>query len=234
MAQDSKIEWTQATWNPVTGCQKISAGCRNCYAERMARRLKAMGMPAYRRGFEVAVHPHLLDRPRHWKSPRSIFVNSMSDLFLPDVAFEFVQDVFDVMNECSQHVFQLLTKRPELAAEYASRLTWTENIWMGTTVENNAVRGRIQFLRRIPATVRFLSLEPLLSRIPRLPLSGIHWVIVGGESGPGSRLMKIEWVREIRDRCSQYDVPFFFKQWGGTNKKTGREFDGRTWDQMPK
>jgi len=234
MAQYSKIEWTQVTWNPVTGCKKISPGCAHCYAERMAHRLQAMGNPSYRNGFDVAVHPRLLDRPKKWRAPKLIFVNSLSDLFLRDIPFEFVQRIFAVMNECSQHVFQVLTKRPCAAMEYADRLKWTDNIWLGATVEMNSVRDRIRFLRNVPAAVRFLSLEPLLGRIPRLPLTKIDWVIVGGESGPGARPMKTEWVREIRDRCVEREVPFFFKQWGGTNKKkAGRILDGRIWAQMP-
>jgi len=234
MAQTSSIEWTESTWNPVTGCTKISAGCQNCYAERMARRLKAMRVPAYRQGFSLAVHPGVLDAPRKWKKPRTIFVNSMSDLFHERVPLEFIQQVFAVMNECSQHIFQILTKRPHLAAEYAQRLTWSENIWMGTTVENALVADRVGFLRTIPAAIRFLSVEPLLGAIPRLPVSGLDWVVVGGESGPGARPMQADWVRQIRDRCGVYGVPFFFKQWGGANKKkNGRLLDGRIWDEMP-
>ena len=234
MSQYTKIEWTQVTWNPTTGCRKISAGCQNCYAERMTRRLQAMGRPAYRMGFAPSFHPELLNRPKEWRTPRLIFVNSMSDLFLPEIPFDFIRRVFGIMSQCPQHTFQVLTKRPENAAKWASKLVWSSNIWMGTSVENAEVRGRIQMLRQIPAAVRFLSLEPLLSGISRMPLSGINWVIVGGESGPHSRPMKLEWVRDIRDRCIGAGVPFFFKQWGGTNKKkTGRLLDGRIWDEMP-
>jgi protein gp37 len=234
MADGSRIEWTDATWNPVTGCRKISAGCRNCYAERMAKRLQAMGKPQYAKGFRPAVHPSVLDRPAKWARPRIIFVNSMSDLFLPEIPFAFVRRVFDVMNECDHHVFQVLTKRPEVAAEYSDRLHWSENIWLGVTVENQDTAFRIAHLRAIPANLRFLSCEPLLTPLRRLPLKGIHWVIAGGESGPGSRPMHPDWVRDIRDKCLGRGVPFFFKQWGGVNKKkAGRILDGRTWDEMP-
>ncbi len=234
MAQTSSIEWTQSTWNPVTGCTKISAGCAHCYAERMAKRLKAMGQPRYRNGFRVTLQPDALETPLRWKRPRMIFVNSMSDLFHKDVPAGFIADCFAVMQEASQHIFQVLTKRPERAAEMAGDLPWPKNIWMGTTVENANYTCRIQTLLRTPASVRFLSLEPLLGPIPRLPLRGIHWVIVGGESGPAARPMKSNWVLQIRDRCLERDVPFFFKQWGGVNrKKAGRILDGRTWSGTP-
>jgi protein gp37 len=235
VAQDSSIEWTQSTWNPVTGCTKISAGCKNCYAERMAKRLKAMGVPQYADGFNLTLHPDAVDLPRRWKKPRTIFVNSMSDLFHKDVPLQFIQRVFAVMADCPQHTFQVLTKRPEIAAAFAGDLPWPANVWMGASVENALVLHRIASLRQIPAQVRFLSVEPLLGPLPKLPLEGIHWVIVGGESGPGARPMAVEWARQIRDRCIAHDVPFFFKQWGGVNKKrAGRILDGRTWDQMPK
>lgn len=235
MAQGSSIEWTEATWNPVTGCTKISAGCKYCYAERMAKRLQLMGKPQYVDGFNLTIHPEMLSRPFEWKKPRTIFVNSMSDLFHEEVPFYFIESVFDVMNKCAQHTFQILTKRPQIAAEYARALNWTPNIWIGTSVEDRKVTERIASLRRIPAYVRFLSVEPLLGPIPRLPLKDIHWVIVGGESGPKARPMNPEWVRQIRDRCIEREVPFFFKQWGGINKKkTGRLLDGSIWNQMPK
>jgi protein gp37 len=235
MALGSTIEWTQATWNPVTGCTKISAGCKNCYAERMAKRLKAMGKPQYANGFKLTLQPEALELPLRWKRPRTIFVNSMSDLFHQEVPPEFIKKVFGVINRCPQHTFQILTKRPEIAAQLADQLHWTPNIWMGTSVENALVLGRIASLRRIPARIRFLSVEPLLGPIPKLPLTGIHWVIVGGESGPGARPMSPEWVRAIRDRCIAEQVPFFFKQWGGVNKKAaGRILDGEPWDGMPK
>lgn len=234
MAQSSSIEWTQATWNPVTGCTKISAGCKHCYAERMAKRLKAMGVRQYRNGFDVTLQPQALDIPKAWKKPRLIFVNSMSDLFHVDVPLEFIQEVFAVMNECSQHQFQVLTKRPERAAEVARHLKWAPNIWMGTSVEDERVVERVAYLQRVPAAIRFLSLEPLIGPLPSLSLKGIHWVIVGGESGPGARPMRKTWVRDIRKRCREEGVPFFFKQWGGTNKKrAGRELDGRTYDGLP-
>ncbi len=234
MAQNSKIEWTESTWNPVTGCRKISAGCKNCYAERMAKRLKAMGKELYRNGFEPTLHPEVVERPLRWKKPRIIFVNSMSDLFMKDVPFEFIQTVFDVMNRAERHIFQVLTKRPHIAARYANRLSWTDNIWMGTTIENEKVVNRIKHLQKIPAKIRFLSVEPLISEISELPLEGVDWVIAGGESGPGARPMDAKWVRQIRDECVYYGVPFFFKQWGGVNKKkNGRLLDGRTWDEMP-
>jgi protein gp37 len=200
----------------------------------MAKRLQAMGKPQYAKGFEISVHPETLEQPFKWKKPRVIFVNSMSDLFLEEIPFEFVHKVFKVMNECSRHTFQVLTKRPHIAEKYAKYLEWTKNIWLGATVENDSTTFRIKHLRKIPAEIRFLSIEPLLSDIPRLPLTGVDWVIVGGESGPKARPMKIEWVRKIRDRCIKYEVPFFFKQWGGVNKKkSGRILDGRTWNEMP-
>ncbi|MFA6242717.1 MAG: phage Gp37/Gp68 family protein [Candidatus Hydrogenedentales bacterium] len=234
MANGTRIEWTEATWNPVTGCTKVSAGCKHCYAERMAKRLQAMGVPQYRDGFKLTLQEEGLDLPRQWKKSRLIFVNSMSDLFHKDVPLEFIQRVFAVMNECGQHRFQVLTKRPENAAAYASQLRWTPNIWMGTSVENRRVLGRIDHLKKIPAQVRFLSLEPLLGPLPGLPLDGIHWVIVGGESGPGARAMKEEWVTDIQQQCVHARVPFFFKQWGGVNKhRTGRILNGKSYSAMP-
>lgn len=234
MAQASTIEWTEATWNPVTGCTKISPGCKFCYAERMAHRLQAMGQDRYRNAFKLTLQPDALETPLNWRKPRVIFVNSMSDLFHKDVPFEYIKRCFSVMEEASQHTFQILTKRPERVAEIANELPWPDNVWMGTSVENKDYLWRVDSLRDVPAKTRFLSVEPLLGPIPRLALRKIHWVIVGGESGPGSRPMKIEWVRQIRDQCIAKAVPFFFKQWGGTNKKrTGRSLDGRTWDEMP-
>jgi protein gp37 len=234
MAQRSSIEWTEATWNPVTGCTKISPGCAHCYAERMARRLQAMGQPRYRNGFQVTLQPDVLELPLRWKRPRMIFVNSMSDLFHKDVPARFIAQCFAVMEQASQHTFQVLTKRPERAAEMAADLAWPSNVWMGATVENADYLARIDALTRIPAAIRFLSLEPLLGPIPRLPLRGIDWVIVGGESGPGARSMKAPWVLQIRDRCAKSAVPFFFKQWGGVCKsKRGRVLEGRVWDEMP-
>jgi len=231
----TKIEWTESTWNPVTGCTKISSGCQNCYAERMAKRLHAMGQKNYANQFEVTLHPHTLEKPRHWKKPQMVFVNSMSDLFHEKVPLKFIQKVFDVMNSTPQHTYQVLTKRAERLAELAPKLNWSENIWMGVTVENDETVPRVDCLRKVRSVVRFLSLEPLLSSLPSLELDGIDWVIVGGESGPGARPILEEWVLEIRDLCELTGVPFFFKQWGGTNKKAaGRLLAGEVYDQMPK
>lgn len=234
MAQASSIEWTESTWNPVTGCTKISPGCAHCYAERMARRLQAMGQRRYRNGFRVTLQPDVVGTPLRWRRPRMIFVNSMSDLFHKDVSKEFIGRCFAVMEQASHHTFQVLTKRPERAAELASDLPWPSNVWMGTTVENADYLDRIGCLVEVPAAVRFLSLEPLLGPIPRIALTGINWVIVGGESGPGARTVKEEWIIQVRDQCLKHRVPFFFKQWGGPNKKrTGRTLRGMTWDEMP-
>jgi len=234
MAQASSIEWTNATWNPVTGCTKISPGCKHCYAERMARRLRAMGVRQYRNGFELTMQPDALDLPRRWKKPRLVFVNSMSDLFHERLPLDFIRRVFETMADCPQHQFQVLTKRPENALSFAGDLPWPPNVWLGTSIENALYAHRSKTLATIPAAVRFLSVEPLLGPIPRLPLTKIDWVIVGGESGPGARDMRESWVIQIRDRCAERGVPFFFKQWGGVNKKrTGRTLEGRTWDGMP-
>lgn len=230
----SKIEWTESTWNPVTGCTKISAGCKNCYAERMAKRLKAMGQPNYKNGFKLTLHEQVLEYPLQWKKPQTIFVNSMSDLFHEEIQDEFIFRVFDVMKRAYWHRFQILTKRSARLKEMASLLDWPENVWIGVSVENLSVKYRIDDLRAVPAFIRFLSLEPLLSTLGHLVLSDIHWVIVGGESGPKARPMEKEWVIQIRERCIKQGVPFFFKQWGGINKKkTGRLLEGRTWDEMP-
>lgn len=229
------IEWTDATWNPLTGCSKISPGCKHCYAERMAGRLQRMGQENYRNGFELTLHEHALDIPRKWKSPKTVFVNSMSDLFHVDVPIEFIQNVFSVMRETPQHRYQVLTKRADRLAELASFIDWSPNVWMGVSVENLKYANRIDYLRAVPASVRFLSLEPLLGPLPELNLDRIHWAIVGGESGPGARPMEESWVRDLRDQCVGAGVAFFFKQWGGVNKKkTGRLLDGRTWDDMPR
>ena len=234
MAEKSAIEWTESTWNPVTGCSEISAGCKNCYAKRMALRLQAMGQPNYRNGFRVTCHPKMLDLPLCWKKPQMIFVNSMSDLFHELVPEEFIFEIFDTMNKASRHQFQILTKRAERLSELAPSLKWTENIWMGVTVESADYKERIDYLRYTSAHIKFLSLEPLLDDLGRLDLNGIDWVIVGGESGPGARPMQIEWVRNVKRQCISQDVPFFFKQWGGTNKKkAGRILDGRVWNQIP-
>lgn len=235
MARKTSIEWTEMTWNPVTGCSKISPGCKNCYAERMAHRLAAMGQERYRNGFEVTLQSDTVQLPLNWAEPRVIFVNSMSDLFHEDVPEFFIQSVFDTMVAAHWHIFQILTKRAERLAELALRLPWPKNIWMGVSVESPQYVRRIADLQSVPAAVRFLSVEPLLAPIPRLPLTGIDWVILGGESGPGSRSMNVDWVRNIRDRCIAQNVPFFFKQWGGVRKKeAGRTLDGRQWDEMPK
>ena len=232
--RNSKIEWTESTWNPVTGCTKLSAGCVNCYAERMARRLHAMGQPNYRNRFTVTCHEHVVEQPLTWKTPRTIFVNSMSDLFHEDVPESFIAAVFSVMKQAHWHRFQVLTKRDERLAELARRLEWPENIWMGVTVENKKVKYRISSLRGVPAAVRFLSIEPLLESLGRINLKGIKWVIVGGESGPGAREMRKAWVDEIKRHCDAARVPFFFKQWGGVNKKkAGRLLDGRIWEDVP-
>ena len=234
MPSRSTIEWTDMTWNPVTGCTKVSPGCKNCYAHRMAYRLHAMGQPRYRNNFDVTLHPDLLEQPLRWVQPRKIFVNSMSDLFHPEVPAEFIQAVFDVIGQAYWHTFQILTKRSDRLVELAGQLPWHDNVWMGVSVENKDYTYRIDHLREVPAAVRFLSIEPLLGPIPKLPLQGIDWVIVGGESGPRCRKIEPQWVRQIRDRCIAQGIPFFFKQWGGTRKKqSGRELDGRTWDEMP-
>lgn len=234
MAAQSKIEWTEMTWNPVTGCSKVSAGCKHCYAERMAKRLKAMGLERYRNGFDVTLHADLIDLPLTWKHPHLVFVNSMSDLFHESVPFSFIEKVFNTMVRCPQHTFQILTKRSQRLRDLASSLPWTSNIWMGVSVEDDRVINRIMDLQSIPASVRFLSCEPLICPLYYLPLHDIHWVIVGGESGPGSRPVDPIWVKSILDQCQSAGIPFFFKQWGGVRKKrAGRELNGRTYDEMP-
>ena len=234
MAAKSAIEWTGSTWNPVTGCKKISPGCKNCYAERMARRLKAMGQPNYVRGFDLAIHEQALEIPVFWKRPQTIFVNSMSDLFMEKVPEEFIKRVFKVMRSANWHTFQILTKRSERLLELNQHLQWMPNIWMGVSVENSEYKFRIDHLRETEANVKFLSCEPLLGPLSNLNLNGIDWVIVGGESGPGARNMDPDWVIDLRDQCIKAKVPFFFKQWGGANrKKSGRELEGKIWDEMP-
>ena len=232
--KSTKIEWTESTWNPVTGCSKISAGCLNCYAERMARRLQAMGQPNYRQGFKVTCHPDVLPRPLAWKRPQMVFVNSMSDLFHDDVSDAFIRQVFDVMRRAHWHQFQVLTKRSERLKELAGVLDWPKNVWIGVTVEDSPFRFRIDDLREVTAAVRFLSLEPLLGPLHDLDLDHIDWVIAGGESGPGARHMQKSWVLDIRDQCIAQGVAFFFKQWGGIDKKkAGRILDGKLWDEIP-
>jgi protein gp37 len=234
MATRSSIEWTEMTWNPVTGCTKISPGCKFCYAEAMAHRLRSMDMDRYRNGFQLTLQEDLLDAPLHWRKPRVVFVNSMSDLFHVDVPEGFIQRVFATMCRAPQHTFQVLTKRSERLLALAPSLPWPSNVWMGVSVEDRARTVRIGDLVQVPASVRFLSVEPLLEDIPGLPVDGIDWVIVGGESGRKPRPMRLEWARSIRDQCRDARVPFFFKQWGGTNKKkAGRVLDGEVWDQMP-
>lgn len=234
MAANSHIEWTEATWNPVTGCTKVSAGCKNCYAERLALRLQAMGNRRYKNGFHITLHEDVVDLPRSWRTPRTIFVNSMSDLFHRDVPLEFIQRVFATMRECSQHTFQILTKRSERLRSVAAQIDWPANVWMGVSVEDSRVLSRVDDLREVPAAVRFLSCEPLIGSLAGIDLTDIHWVIVGGESGPYARPMQIEWVREIFRACRKQNVPFFFKQWGGVRKHiTGRQLNGKTYDEMP-
>lgn len=230
----SAIEWTESTWNPVTGCTKISPGCRNCYAERMSRRLKAMGHPNYANGFKLTTHEHVLEMPLRWKRPQVIFVNSMSDLFHEEVPMDFIAKVFVVMTAASHHRFQVLTKRSGRLRELAPELPWPSNVWMGVSVETEEHIYRIDHLKQTDAFIKFVSFEPLLGPISDLDIKGIDWVIVGGESGPGARRMDPSWARGIRDKCLAANIPFFFKQWGGTNKKrNGRLLDGTIWDQMP-
>ncbi|MFV8047971.1 DUF5131 family protein [Mycobacterium sp. 48b] len=243
MADRSAIEWTEATWNPVTGCDRISAGCDHCYAMTLAKRLKAMGSAKYQNdgdprtsgpGFGVTIHPQALDEPLRWRQPRVVFVNSMSDLFHARVPLSFIRDVFDVCRDTPQHTYQVLTKRSLHLRRIAEKLAWPSNLWMGVSVENVDALPRVDHLREVPAAVRFLSCEPLIGPLDGIDLDGIHWVIAGGESGPNYRPVDVNWVRGIRDACSDAGVPFFFKQWGGrTPKALGRELDGQIWDEMP-
>jgi protein gp37 len=234
MATTSHIEWTEATWNPLTGCDKVSPGCAHCYAERMAKRLQAMGQGNYARGFELTLQPQMLELPLRWKRSRRIFVNSMSDMFHADVPVAFIQQAFDIMRRAHWHQYQVLTKRADRLRSLDSQLDWQPQIWMGVSVENARFQHRIDDLRETQAHVKFLSLEPLLSPLPNLDLRGIDWVIVGGESGPRARPMDPAWVSDIRDQCRDAKVAFFFKQWGGIFKsRTGRVLEGRTWDEMP-
>jgi protein gp37 len=234
MGAKSPIEWTESTWNPLTGCSKVSPGCNNCYAERISKRLKAMGQPNYQNEFQITLHENTLDLPLHWRKPQMIFVNSMSDLFHENVPMDFIQSVFDIMRQATWHTFQILTKRAERLNQMNPLIDWPENVWAGVSVENSDYLFRIDLLRATNAKVKFLSIEPLLGPIPYLDLTNIDWVIVGGESGPKSRKMEKDWVFQVRDACITQNVPFFFKQWGGTNKKkNGRLLEGRTWDEMP-
>ena len=235
MGSKSTIEWTESTWNPVTGCTKISEGCANCYAERLSHRLKAMGQKNYSNAFSVALHPHALNIPLKWKKPQMIFVNSMSDLFHNSIPLSFIQQVFGIMNQACWHRFQILTKRAERLLELSPYLNWSDNIWMGVTIESSSYLCRLEYLRQIPAKVKFLSLEPLLGPINEMDLLNIDWVIVGGESGPGARPMEKSWVINIQQNCKKAKVPFFFKQWGGVNKKkSGRLLNGKIYEEMPK
>jgi len=233
MAQTS-IEWTELTWNPTTGCDKVSQGCKFCYAEVMTNRLNAMGIKKYENGFEVTLHPDTLNTPYKWKKSKIVFVNSMSDLFHEKVPFNYIKKVFDVMNDNTQHIFQVLTKRASILYKYHQQLNWTNNIWMGVSVEDEKVLDRVDFLRKTNAKTKFLSCEPLIAPLPNLNLKGINWVIVGGESGRKPRPIKKEWVEDIQQKCLQENVPFFFKQWGGTNKKkAGRILNGKVYNEMP-
>ena len=234
MSNASKIEWTQSTWNPITGCDKVSTGCKRCYAERLAKRLKAMNNPRYANGFAVTMHEDLVELPLKWKKPRVIFVNSMSDLFHPEVPLSFINRTFETMHKADWHQFQILTKRSERLLELSESIDWPSNVWMGVSVERQDYAFRIDHLRETGAAIKFLSLEPLLGPLEDLDLQGIDWAIVGGESGPGARPMDEQWVVDIKDQCEIAEVPFFFKQWGGTNKKkAGRLLQGRTWDDLP-
>ena len=234
MMTGSKIEWTEETWNPTTGCTKISLGCKNCYAERMAKRLQGMGMGKYINGFQLTLHTDALEIPLRWKKPRRVFVDSMSDLFHEKVPNEFIFEVFGIMKKASWHEFQILTKRSERLLKINNLLSWPENVWMGVSVENQEYLYRIDHLRQTGAVIKFLSLEPLLGPLPNMDLSSIDWVIVGGESGPGARKINPQWVVDIRDQCLSLNIPFFFKQWGGVNKKrNGRILEGIVWDEMP-
>lgn len=234
MGNNSHIEWTHTTWNPLTGCTKVSPGCQHCYAERFAQRLQMMGQLKYRAGFALTLHPEVLNLPLSWKKPRLVFVNSMGDLFHDKVPFSFIENVFQTMEAAKRHTFQVLTKRSERLAELAPHLTWPENLWMGVTVENADYTFRIADLQTVRAKVKFLSVEPLLGPIPHLPLDGIHWVALGGESGPFARPMDPSWALQVRDQCLAAGVSFFFKQWGGRQRRArGRLLDGRLWNEMP-
>ena len=234
VADRSAIEWTEATWNPVTGCHQVSPGCAHCYAKTFAERWQGIPGHPYEQGFELRLWPERLEQPLRWKRPRVIFVNSMSDLFHEDVPFEYIERVFEVMAKAEHHTFQVLTKRAARLAELAPRLNWPVNVWMGVSIENRRFVDRADHLRRVPSAVRFISAEPLLGSLANLDLTGIHWLIAGGESGHGHRATSEAWITELRDRCVSDGVAFFFKQWGGrTPKAGGRELAGRTWDEMP-
>jgi len=230
----TKIEWTESSWNPITGCSKISDGCLNCYAEKMALRLKAMGTKGYENGFEVTLQYHQLERPLKLKKPQMIFVNSMSDIFHEKVPDDYILKIFETMNKADWHIFQVLTKRPERLEELREKINWTKNIWLGTTIESNKYIDRVKFIKETQANIKFISFEPLIDSVKDINIEGIDWVIVGGESGSGSRVIKKEWIYEIKEKCDKLNIPFFFKQWGGTNKKkSGRLLDGKIYDEMP-
>jgi protein gp37 len=234
MGDRSAIEWTEATWNPVTGCDKVSPGCAHCYAEAFAERWRGVPGHPYEQGFDLRLWPGRLDQPLRWRRPRMIFVNSMSDLFHEAIPFEFVEQVFAAMGEAEQHTFQILTKRHERLAELAPLLPWHPNVWMGVSVENRRFVHRADYLREVPAAVRFISAEPLLGPLDGLDLDGIDWLIAGGESGPRHRPVRADWIRELRDRCLAQGVAFFFKQWGGIHPKVGgRELDQQEWSELP-
>lgn len=234
MAGHSKIEWTQVTWNPVTGCSKVSQGCKYCYAERLAKRLKEMENKRYLNGFDVTLHEDLVELPLRWQQPRLVFVNSMSDLFHEKIPLEFIKRIFDTMERSPKHVFQILTKRSERLREIAKELSWPPNVWMGVSIEDSRVLHRVDHLQQVPSHVRFLSCEPLIGPLDDLPLDDIHWVIVGGESGPKARPMKKEWVESILQQSREAGVAFFFKQWGGVRKNlTGRKLNGQTYNEIP-
>ena len=233
--QQSAIEWTEATWNPVTGCHQVSPGCAHCYAKTFAERWRGIPGHHYEQGFDLRLWPERLEQPLRWRRPRVIFVNSMSDLFHEGIPFSYVERVFEVMVAAQQHTFQILTKRHERLSELAPDLPWPENVWMGVSIENRRFVHRADYLREVPAAVRFVSAEPLLGQLEGLDLDGIDWLIAGGESGPRHRPVHASWARDLRDRCLAEDVAFFFKQWGGRSPKAGgRELDGRTWDALPK
>jgi len=234
MSKNSSIEWTESTWNPITGCTKISLGCHNCYAERMAKRLKSMKQPNYKNGFNVTLHPNSLKIPTTIKSPQKIFVNSMSDLFHKSVPTRFILDIFEIMNKASWHQYQILTKRSARMCALDYKIPWSEHIWMGVTVEDSNYKFRIEDLRKTNARIKFISFEPLLGPIGKLNLNGIDWVIVGGESGPKARPISENWVLQIKNQCENLNIPFFFKQWGGTRKKkNGRLLLNKTWNDLP-
>lgn len=230
----TKIEWTDVTWNPMTGCTPISDGCKNCYAMKMARRLQAMGQKRYQDGFKVTLHPDLLQEPLKWKKPRMVFVNSMGDMFHEDIPLEYIKRVFDTMVQAKTHIFQVLTKRSSRMLELSQHLPWPQNVWLGVTIESDKYCYRADNLRKTPAKTKFLSIEPMIGPVDHLSLIGIDWVIVGGESGPQARVIEMEWPVAVRENCRMSHVPFFFKQWGGKNKKkTGRLLEGKIWDQFP-